>query len=212
MGVAFGRRRADRRARPGRPPDPADAGLPPDADAPPLDVLSPGAHRSVCVQLRLHHVLVAALAAAPALADADGGPVDAGGGPALRCLRRLVAAWIEDATRHGSPHADDLLLAAGRWLRDASRGFHAPRLAAASARLAARLLAALLASVSALGAAVVAADEGGLILATGRRSLAAAVAHVDYLLAALARRDGGLYGLLQLAPCRWWHALLFRDR
>ena len=191
---------------------PAAAPPPPDSDAPPPDVLAPGAYRGVCVQLRLYHLLVAALDGAPSLADADGGPVDGGGGPAARALRRLVHAWIVDATQHGSPHADDLLLGLGAWLRDSSRGFHARPLAAAASRLTSRMLASLLASLARLGGGVVAADEGGVILATGRRSLADAVAHVDYALASLRRREGGLYALLQLAPVRWWHALLFKDR
>ena len=181
------------------------------------DVLVPGAYRCVCVQVAVNHLTVAALVAAPALADADGGPADGGGGAAMRCLRRLVQAWVSDATQHGSAYADELLTGLGRWLRSGparpgGSGLHAPALAAAAGSLSRRLLAALLSDMARLGARVVAADEASVILATGRAGLAPALAHADYLLSALSRRSGGLFNLLALSPQRWWHSLLFRDR
>ena len=199
------------------------------AGPPSIDILRPGAYRCACVQLRLHHLLVAAVDAAPALADLDGGALDggAGGGAAMRCLRRLVRAWVVDATSRGSRAADALLLSLGRWLRDDRRGgMYAVPLSEGSLKLAGRLLSALLDALARLGAVAVAADEGSLILAAaggggggasgggGRRGLGAALAAVDYALAALRRRSDGaaLFGLLQLTPARWWHALLFRDR
>ena len=201
------------------------------AGPPSIDILRPGAYRCACVQLRLHHLLVAAVDAAPALADLDGGALDggAGGGAAMRCLRRLVRAWVVDATSRGSKPADSLLLSLGRWLRDDRRGgMFAVPLSEGSLKLAGRLLSALLDALARLGAVTVAADEGSLILAAagggggggggatggGRRGLGAALAAVDYALAALRRRADGaaLFSLLQLTPARWWHALLFRDR
>jgi len=197
------------------------------AGPPSIDILRPGAYRCACVQLRLHHLLVAAVDAAPALADLDGGALDggSGGGAAMRCLRRLVRAWVVDATSRGSRAADSLLLSLGRWLRDDRRGgMYAVPLSEGSLKLAGRLLSALLDALARLGAVAVAADEGSLILAAagggsssvggGRRGLGAALAAVDYALAALRRRSDGaaLFGLLQLTPARWWHALLFRDR
>jgi len=198
------------------------------AGPPSIDILRPGAYRCACVQLRLHHLLVAAVDAAPALADLDGGALDggSGGGAAMRCLRRLVRAWVVDATARGSKPADALLLSLGRWLRDDRRGgMYAVPLGEGSLKLAGRLLAALLDALARLGAVAVAADEGSLILAAagggsssatggGRRGLGSALAAVDYALAALRRRSDGaaLFGLLQLTPARWWHALLFRDR
>ena len=65
----------------------------------------PGAYRSVCVHLRLHHLAVCAVARADQLAILEG--VAAAGeasseGPAFEVLRSLVLNWLQDAAQHGS--------------------------------------------------------------------------------------------------------------
>ena len=65
----------------------------------------PGAYRSVCVHLRLHHLAVCAVARADQLAILEG--VAAAGeasseGPAFGVLRSLVLNWLQDAAQHGS--------------------------------------------------------------------------------------------------------------
>jgi len=66
-------------------------------------VTCPGAYRTICVQLRLHHLAVAALLKAQELAEMEGASGLDGlgaGAPAFGVLRRLVevggwvAAWL----------------------------------------------------------------------------------------------------------------------
>lgn len=71
-----------------------------------MQVLRRGAYRSVCVELEVHHLAVAAITSLDALTALEGG--DGGGGgatglPALRVLQRLVAGWLEEAVKHRNP-------------------------------------------------------------------------------------------------------------
>lgn len=82
------------------------------ATRPRSELAYPGAYRSVCVTLRLHHLAVAAVEAAEALAEIEGvaslaagggeagggGGAGGGAGGVFKVLRALLGAWIRDAT------------------------------------------------------------------------------------------------------------------
>ena len=69
-------------------------------------VLRRGAYRSVCVELEVHHLAVAAvtsLEVLSAMESGDGGGGGVAGPPALRVLQRLVDGWLQEAVKHNNP-------------------------------------------------------------------------------------------------------------
>ncbi len=72
-------------------------------------MLRPGAYRSVCVELEVHHLAVAAITSLDYLAGLEGGDGGAGGAggaggpPALKVLQRLVEGWLKEAVQHANP-------------------------------------------------------------------------------------------------------------
>lgn len=70
-----------------------------------MQVVASGAHRCVCVQLKLYHLAVAAVEKCEALAELEGaasvGPVS-GAGPAFKVLKQLVHNWLADTMQTGN--------------------------------------------------------------------------------------------------------------
>lgn len=68
-------------------------------------VVNAGAHRCVCVQLKLYHLAVAAVEKCEALAELEGatsvGPAP-GAGPAFKVLKQLVHNWLLDTVQTGN--------------------------------------------------------------------------------------------------------------
>ena len=71
-------------------------------------VVNAGAHRCVCVQLKLYHLAVAAVEKCEALAELEGaasvGPAP-GAGPAFKVLKQLVHNWLLDTMQTGNRRA-----------------------------------------------------------------------------------------------------------
>lgn len=65
-------------------------------------MLRPGAYRSICVELEVHHLAVAAITSLDALMALEGGDGAATGPPALRVLQKLVDGWLKEATLHSN--------------------------------------------------------------------------------------------------------------
>ncbi len=70
-----------------------------------VQITSSGAHRCVCVQLRLYNLAVAAIERCEALAEMEGAGsigVDPAAGPAFKVLKQLVHNWLTDAVQNGN--------------------------------------------------------------------------------------------------------------
>ena len=70
-----------------------------------VQITSSGAHRCVCVQLRLYNLAVAAIERCEALAEMEGAGsigVDPTAGPAFKVLKQLVHNWLTDAVQNGN--------------------------------------------------------------------------------------------------------------
>lgn len=69
----------------------------------------PGAYRSVCVELKLQHLAVNAIAQSPLLADLEHTAMSddgAGVGGVFASLVKLVNAWLADATENGNMYGE----------------------------------------------------------------------------------------------------------
>ncbi|KXZ56813.1 hypothetical protein GPECTOR_1g732 [Gonium pectorale] len=180
------------------------------ATRPRSELSYPGVYRSCCVTLRLHHLAVAALEAADALAELEGGAGPAGGGgPAFKVLRALQAAWIRDATQNRNMIADSLLQQLYRWLSCPSSPLHDPGLHRCLLGLQHKLFLQLAAEMRRLGAVLVAASSHSITICTGKRSVKAAAGYTRFLLDTLRGRE--LFRWLELSPSAWYHALMWRD-
>lgn len=177
-----------------------------------VSISNPGAYRSVCVELRVHHLAVCALDRANLLGDLEGAALldeASAGGAAFRALKAMVQRLLDDATKRGEARADVLLGHLARWIASPQSVLFDAGLQRAVGGLVRRLFLHLVAELKRLGATVVHADRGAIVLCTGKRAPRAAAAHVDYLLGALKRKE--LFSWLALVPHRWWHTMLWRD-
>ncbi|KAG1663133.1 hypothetical protein FOA52_000655 [Chlamydomonas sp. UWO 241] len=175
-------------------------------------VHAPGAYRSICVELRLHHLAVNAVSKATQLSELEGstGLEASGATPAFSVLKKLLDGWLTDAGARSNPIADHLLQHFYRWVSSPSSRLHHASLQRTVAALMGKLFAQLVAELGRLGATIVSANFNSIRLCTGKRNVKAAVGYIEYLLEALRRRE--LFHWLHLEPVRWWHALLFRDQ
>ena len=89
---------------------------------------APGAYRSICVELRVHHLAVSAVDKAQLLSEMEGASSleamlggGGGGGPAFKTLKQWVEQWLVDAGKKSSPIADHLLQRLYRWVRERKR-------------------------------------------------------------------------------------------
>lgn len=79
-------------------------------------VISSGAYRSVCVQLRLYHLAVAAVERCEALAELEGAAAVGAAqsaGPAFRVLKQLVHNWLVDTMQNGNRYGQSVILLFG---------------------------------------------------------------------------------------------------
>ena len=68
-------------------------------------ITASGAHRCVCVQLRVYNLAVASIERCEALAEMEGSGgigVDPAAGPAFKVLKQLVHNWLTDAMQNGN--------------------------------------------------------------------------------------------------------------
>lgn len=71
----------------------------------PMQITTSGAHRCVCVQLRLYNLAVASIERCEALAEMEGSGgigVDPAAGSAFKVLKQLVHSWLTDAVQNGN--------------------------------------------------------------------------------------------------------------
>jgi hypothetical protein len=83
-------------------------------------------------------------------------------------------SWLSDATRNGSPIADRLLHNLYRWVSNPGGALHDAGLQRALLGLMQRMFLALIADLRRLGATVVSANFGGVLVCTGKRNMSAA--------------------------------------
>ena len=187
-----------------------------------MEVTAPGAYRSVCVELRCHHLAAVAILNSNILNDLEQGAllgfetgpkgaVRSGGheaAGAFKTLRKLVKNWLQDATEYDNRYADNLLTQLHRWLFSPSSTLREPALKNLVELCMKKVFTLLLAEIRKLQVDVIYADMRRIIVATRKNDLAGAAACIDGLTTALLKRE--LFSWLQLEPIKQWHSLIFR--
>lgn len=191
-------------------------------ETPRCEVTIPGVYRSVCCELRIHHLVVCAIVNSHILNDLEQGALlgfdggnatiaDRGGhdaSNAFRTLRKMVADMLRDASERGNVIADATLAQLRRWIFSSNSRMREPGLQHLVELCSRKVFTLLLAELKRLGADVIFADTRRVILSTKKNSLSSASAFIEGLRGALRTRE--LFNWLELEPNKVWHTLLFK--
>ena len=191
-------------------------------ESPRCELSKSGVYRSVCCELRVHHLVVCAIVNSHILNDLEQGALlgfdggnatvaDRGGhdaSNAFRTLRKMVAEMLRDASERGNEIADATLAQLRRWIFSSNSRMREPGLQHLVELCSRKVFTLLISELNRLGADVVFADTRRVIVSTKKNSLASASAFITGLRNALGTRE--LFNWLELEPTKVWHTLLFR--
>ncbi|PIN09217.1 DNA-directed DNA polymerase [Handroanthus impetiginosus] len=192
----------------------------------------PGAYRKVAVELKIHHLAVSALLKSNQVNEMEGGAlfgldqelnpasynsdkqysfdVTTSCTPAFRVLKQLIQRCLADVITSGNVFADTILQHLYRWICSPKSKLHDPALHRMLHKVMQKIFALLIAELRKLGATIVFASFGKVIIDTGKSDISAAKAYCESVLKTLHTRD--LFDLIELEPFQFWHSLLFMDQ
>jgi len=191
-------------------------------ESPRCELSNSGAYRSVCCELRIHHLVVCAIVNSHILNDLEQGALlgfdggnatvaDRGGhdaSNAFRTLRKMVAEMLRDASERGNEIADATLAQLRRWIFSSNSRMREPGMQHLVELCSRKVFTLLISELKRLGADVVFADTRRIIVSTKKNSLASASAFIAGLRSAIGTRE--LFNWLEIEPTKVWHTLLFR--
>ena len=191
-------------------------------ESPRCELSKSGVYRSVCCELRVHHLVVCAIVNSHILNDLEQGALlgfDGGnatvanrGGHdasnAFRTLRKMVAEMLRDASERGNEIADATLAQLRRWIFSSNSRMREPGMQHLVELCSRKVFTLLISELKRLGADVVFADTRRIIVSTKKNSLASASAFIAGLRSAIGTRE--LFNWLEIEPTKVWHTLLFR--
>ncbi|KAL6571839.1 hypothetical protein OROHE_002708 [Orobanche hederae] len=192
----------------------------------------PGAYRKVTVELKIHHLAVNAILKSNLVNEMEGGALfgldqelnpatynsdkqyffdeATSCAPVFRILKQLIQRCLADAVTSGNVFADAVLQQLYRWLCSPKSKLHDPALHRMLHKVMQKVFALLVAELRKLGATIVFASFGRIIIDTGKSDLSAARTYCGSVLKTLQTRD--LFEWIELEPVHFWHSLLFMDQ
>ena len=195
-------------------------------------VFYPGAYRSICAEIDIHNLAIAALSDSRAsLAGSTGklGAADAnlanGNAPlgdemstatSLPLLRSLVQSWLRDASALGIPLADQLLSHLYRLVSSPSASFNDPALHRVVVSLMKATFHQLLGEFQRLGSTIISATFNRVVIATNKTNLPEAMEYVDFVIATIKKRmasseESADFGRLSLQRNNFYAHYIFLD-
>ena len=164
-------------------------------ESPRCELSKSGVYRSVCCELRVHHLVVCAIVNSHILNDLEQGALlgfdggnatvaDRGGhdaSNAFRTLRKMVAEMLRDASERGNEIADATLAQLRRWIFSSNSRMREPGLQHLVELCSRKVFTLLISELNRLGADVVFADTRRVIVSTKKNSLASASAFITGL-------------------------------
>ena len=128
---------------------------------------------------------------------------------AFRILEQLVSTLFRDFVTTRNPFADQLLQHVYRWISSTSSSLYDPMLHSMVSSLISKLYLQLLAEIRNLGATIVYADIGRIILCTTKHDRKSAETYVRFIIKTLHANE--LFQVLNLTPREYWSNLMFMD-
>lgn len=191
---------------------------------------NPGSYRTLCAEIDVHNLAIAALTdstdsngsqLAKFRTNDHGAPISAciALGDEMSCampfqlLRALSASWLKEANDHNSVVADELLHQLYRLICSPESYLHDPALHRVLQTSMRTLFFKLLGELQHLGAIIVFATFGRIVIATSKTDLPAAQEYTEFITATIKKRGGGEEGLgrVLLSPTKYWTHYLFID-
>ena len=190
----------------------------------------PGVYRMLCAEIDVHDLAIAALTDYNASSGFQVGVITNNDnkaysteslalGDEMACampfqlLQGLSSAWLKEANEHNSVVADELLHHLYRLVCAPESCLNDPalhRVLHASMRA---LFYKLLGELQHLGAVIVCASFGRIVIATNKTDISAAQEYTEFIISTIRKRGGGEEGLgrLALSPTKYWNHYLFID-
>jgi DNA polymerase epsilon subunit 1 len=188
---------------------------------------NPGSYRTLCAEIDVHNLAVAALTdssgsqLANFKANDNGAPIPSciALGDEMSCampfqlLRALSAGWLKEANEHNSVVADELLHQLYRLICSPESYLHDPALHRVLQTSMRTLFFKLLGELQHLGAIIVFATFGRIVIATSKTDISAAQEYTEFIISTIKKRGGGEEGLgrVALSPTKYWTHFLFID-
>jgi DNA polymerase epsilon subunit 1 len=166
-------------------------------------VAYPGAYRSICVEIDIHYLAIAALSDSRSNSTGAAGIFGADGTMAnsnatlgdemataisLPLLRSLVQHWLHDASELGNPIADKLLGHVYRLINSPGATLNDPALHRVVVSLMKVTFYQLLGEFQRLGSTIISATFNRIIIATNKTSLSEAMEYTDFVIATIKKR------------------------
>ncbi|KAL6508685.1 hypothetical protein OROGR_023396 [Orobanche gracilis] len=171
----------------------------------------PGAYRKVTVELKIHHLAINAILKSNLVNEMEGGALfgldqelnpatynsdkqyffdeATSCAPAFRILKQLIQRCLADAVTSGNVFADAVLQQLYRWLCSPKSKLHDPALHHMLHKVMQKVFALLMVELHKLGATIVFASFGRIIIDTGKSDLSAARTYCESVLKTLQTRD-----------------------
>lgn len=161
-----------------------------------------GAYRSICAEIDIHYLAIAALSDSRANSTGVSGKVGSdsalanGNAPlgdemstaiSLPVLRSLVQTWLQDASS-GMPAADQLLGHMYRLISSPAASLNDPALHRVVVSLMKATFNQLLGEFQRLGSTIISANFNRILIATNKKSMPEAVEYVDFVIATIKKR------------------------
>ncbi|KAI9558619.1 hypothetical protein GHT06_015407 [Daphnia sinensis] len=127
----------------------------------------------------------------------------------FRVLKSVVASWLRDISVHRNLFADFQVIHFYRWLRSPTALLYDPALRRMLQNLMRKYFVQLLAEFQRLGATVVYADFGRIVLGTKKRRIPDALSYVSFVCASLHQKE--LFRSLELNVQHCWQLLVWLD-
>lgn len=196
-------------------------------------VAFPGAYRSICVEIELHDLVIAAVAdsrgaisgiASAIGRDILGEPVN-GSAPlgdemstaiSLPLLKSLVQHWLRDASHYNNSIADHLLSNFYRLISAPEAALNDPALHRVVLSLMRSTFNELLGELRRLGCTIVCASFNRIVVATNKKSLSDAKEYIEFIISTIQKSlseqnvDEGL-SRLSLQPSNFYSNYIFLD-
>ena len=189
----------------------------------------PGAYRSICAEIDIHYLAIAALSDARAngVSGKVGGETSLANSNAplgdemstaisLPILRSLVQTWLHDASALSMQVADQLLGHVYRLISSPGATLNDPALHRVVVSLMKTAFNQLLGEFQRLGSTIISANFNRIVIATNKSSLPEAVEYVDFVIATIKKRmasiDGSAdFGRLSLQRNNFYAHYVFLD-
>jgi len=189
----------------------------------------PGCYRDVVLSLSLDYLSVNSVVQADLIEELEGASglrahaqaVQGGDGEmglasgsyackaAFAVMKKMLAAWLEDALSHGNTEAEMLCSQFYRWLKSPSSKLHDPALFRMVHKMMQKVFLQLLSRFRKLGSTVVHATFTKLLISTGKPTAEHALAYFSYLRETVKSRP--LFQYLAIGLDKVYACLLFMD-